>query len=87
MNSARRNILDLSNWGVPQLEIPPISASFPATEPRNEEHNIYDGDLSSSEEEITLQYIIEKKPSTKIVRDFMRANLGVIESEEQKLFG
>lgn len=42
---------------------------------------------SSSEEEITLEYIIKKKPSTKIVRDFMRANLGVIVSEEQKIFG
>lgn len=87
MNTSCRNILDLSSWGVPQLETPLVSASFPATEPRNEERDIYDGDLSSSEEEITLQYIIEKKPSTKIVRDFMRANLGVIESEEQKLFG
>jgi hypothetical protein len=42
---------------------------------------------SSSEEEINLDYIITKKPSTKIVRDFMRANLDVIESEEQKIFG
>lgn len=42
---------------------------------------------SSSEEEITLDYIITKKPSSKIVRDFMRANLDVIESEEQKIFG
>lgn len=83
MNTSRRNILDMGEWGIPQREIPAIRAP----QEREPEPNIYDGDLSSSEEEITLQYIIEKKPSTKIVRDFMRANLGVIKSEEQKLFG
>lgn len=39
-----------------------------------------------SSEEITLQYIIGEKPRTKVVREFFRANLNAIKSEEQELF-
>ena len=80
MQNTRRNIRDMGDWGVPRREIEVIPTAAI-------EENIYNGDLSSSEEEITLDVIITKKPSTKVVRDFMRANLGVIESEEQRLFG
>lgn len=40
----------------------------------------------SSEEEITLKDIIKKKPKTKIVREFFRANLNSIKSENDLLF-
>lgn len=42
--------------------------------------------ISSSEEEITLEYIIAEKPKVKIVREFFRENLAAIKSEEAELF-
>lgn len=41
---------------------------------------------SESSEELTLEYIIENKPITKIVREFFRDNLAGILSEEEKMF-
>ncbi len=35
---------------------------------------------------ITLQYIIDEKPPTNLVREFMRYNLDNIISDEQKMF-
>lgn len=36
--------------------------------------------------EITIKYIIENKPKTKYVREFLRINLASIKSEEELLF-
>lgn len=43
-------------------------------------------DMSSSEEEITIDFIIENRPKTSIVREFFRYNMGSILSEEEKMF-
>lgn len=44
---------------------------------------------SSSEEEeaMTIQYIIDEKPSVAIVREFFKQNLEAIKSPEEELFG
>ena len=38
------------------------------------------------EEEIDLDYIIDEKPKPKVVREFMKAQLETIKSEEDLLF-
>jgi hypothetical protein len=40
-------------------------------------------DSSSSEEDITPEYIIKYKPKTKIVREFFRSNLNSICDEDE----
>lgn len=35
---------------------------------------------------VDLDYIISERPSIKIVRDFFRANLATIRSDEEKMF-
>lgn len=59
------------------------------TYPNQQEEKMYkhvtDNDMSS-EEEITLAHIIKKKPKTKVVREFFRANLKSIRSENDLLF-
>jgi hypothetical protein len=40
----------------------------------------------SDSDELTLEYIIEEKPPTKVVRLFFRENLASIRSEEEMLF-
>jgi hypothetical protein len=42
--------------------------------------------IDPSKKEINLKYIIVKKPSTKIVRNFMRTQIQNIFSEEELLF-
>lgn len=37
-------------------------------------------------EKVDLEWIIENRPKASIVRDFFRANLGAIQSEEDRLF-
>lgn len=41
---------------------------------------------SDSEDEFSVEHIIDNKPRTKDVREFFRANLAGIRSEEEKLF-
>jgi hypothetical protein len=41
---------------------------------------------SSSDEDVNIQYIINKKPKTSIVREFLRANICSIRSEDDLLF-
>ena len=40
----------------------------------------------SSEEEIDLKYIIEEKPKTSIVRDFLRVQLSIIKNKDEEMF-
>lgn len=44
-------------------------------------------DSDDSQDEITIKYIIDHKPRTKVVREFFRENLAAIKSEEDLLFG
>ena len=39
-----------------------------------------------NEKEITVNYIIKKKPKAKIVREFLKQNLASIRSEEELMF-
>lgn len=51
----------------------------------NEEVTINDV-IVDDEEIVDLQYIVKNKPKTKIVREFMKYNLSLIKSEEDKIF-
>ena len=67
----------------PSVSVPnPVVANMPEQKKYKEVNN---NDMSS-EEEITLKYIIKDKPSTKTVREFFRANLKSIRSENDILF-
>lgn len=65
----------------------------PLTQPRDLQHAstaiAYSPEVSDESEdsdEITLQYIIENKPDPKEVREFFRACLAEIKTDEEILF-
>lgn len=43
-------------------------------------------EASSSEEEVSLKTIIRDRPKPRVVREFMRANLGDILGEDEEMF-
>jgi hypothetical protein len=49
-------------------------------------NNVVITNEESSEEEVNLKYIIDNKPKSKIVREFMKTNLQCIKSEGETLF-
>jgi hypothetical protein len=62
----------------------PQQKSNTIEKPIEEKKNMFNEEFE--DEVIDLQYIIKNKPPTNKVREFMRANLESIKSEEQELF-
>lgn len=73
----------MSIYGLPTPRAPKPLLSAPIPVVAQMPDNIAE---SSSEEELTIQEIIREKPRTRVVREFLRAQLIAIKSPEEELF-
>ncbi len=66
-------------WGMPVMAPPAMASKIAET-------TSMPAALEEMDEKVDLKYIIENKPKAKIVREYLRANLASIRSEEDMIF-